>query len=137
MRHSTLDKFISRQLESRKEYGTMLFCFNGRNPLIDAYQEKLDFCMYIRQAINEVSSNHRNRWNVSKDYAVNKEPKPIKNEEYPVPVIELIRSDFHSIFVNGKDPVFPSHVSQLLINLYLDGLEQLHILEALIEEYKK
>jgi hypothetical protein len=37
--------------ESR--YGTRLQPFNGRDPLIDAYQEALDLVVYLRQAIYE------------------------------------------------------------------------------------
>lgn len=37
----------------RVKYGTYLQSHNGRNALIDAYQEALDLCMYLRQAIEE------------------------------------------------------------------------------------
>jgi hypothetical protein len=37
----------------RIKYGTYLYSHNGRNALIDAYQEALDLCMYLRQAIEE------------------------------------------------------------------------------------
>lgn len=37
----------------RMKYGTYLQSHNGRNALIDAYQEALDLCMYLRQAIEE------------------------------------------------------------------------------------
>ncbi|MFZ2809415.1 MAG: hypothetical protein WAZ60_23775 [Desulfosalsimonadaceae bacterium] len=36
-----------------KKYGTTLQSHNGRNALIDAYQEALDLAMYLRQAIEE------------------------------------------------------------------------------------
>lgn len=36
-----------------KKYGTPLQAYNGRNALIDAYQEALDLCVYLRQAIEE------------------------------------------------------------------------------------
>lgn len=36
-----------------KKYGTPLQAFNGRNALIDAYQELLDLCVYLRQKIEE------------------------------------------------------------------------------------
>lgn len=36
-----------------KKYGTKLQPFNGRDPLVDAYQEALDLCVYLRQAIYE------------------------------------------------------------------------------------
>ena len=35
------------------KYGTTLQSNNGRDPLVDAYQEALDLCMYLRQAICE------------------------------------------------------------------------------------
>lgn len=36
-----------------KKYGVRLQSFNGRNSLIDAYQEVLDLTVYFRQAIEE------------------------------------------------------------------------------------
>ena len=36
-----------------RKYETALRPFNGRDPLIDAYQEALDLCVYLRQAIEE------------------------------------------------------------------------------------
>lgn len=38
------------------KYGTPLKTFNGRNALIDAYQECLDLCVYLKQAIMEGES---------------------------------------------------------------------------------
>jgi len=35
------------------KYGTELYTHNGRDALIDAYQEALDQCMYLRQLIGE------------------------------------------------------------------------------------
>ena len=37
----------------KKKYGTYLRTENGRSALIDAYQEALDLCMYLRQRIEE------------------------------------------------------------------------------------
>lgn len=42
-----------RDLVGRKKYGTPLQPFNGRDALIDAYQEVLDLCVYLRQVIYE------------------------------------------------------------------------------------
>lgn len=42
-----------RDIEGAKKYGTRLQPFNGRDPLIDAYQEALDLVVYLRQAIYE------------------------------------------------------------------------------------
>lgn len=37
----------------RAKYGTTLQAFNGRDALVDAYQEALDKVVYLRQAIIE------------------------------------------------------------------------------------
>lgn len=37
----------------RERYGTPLQAHNGRDALVDAYQEALDLCVYLRQAILE------------------------------------------------------------------------------------
>jgi hypothetical protein len=36
-----------------QKYGEKLKAFNGRNALIDAYQESLDMCQYLKQQIIE------------------------------------------------------------------------------------
>ena len=40
-----------------KKYGTPLMSHNGRDALIDAYQEALDLCVYLRQAIEEQNND--------------------------------------------------------------------------------
>lgn len=42
-----------RAREGKKKYGTFLQANNGRNALVDAYQEAMDLCMYLRQKIEE------------------------------------------------------------------------------------
>jgi len=42
-----------RNIMGIKKYGTTLQSHNGRDCLMDAYQEALDLCMYLRQAIEE------------------------------------------------------------------------------------
>jgi hypothetical protein len=42
-----------RSSEGQKKYGTKLRGHNGRDALVDAYQEALDLCQYLRQAIYE------------------------------------------------------------------------------------
>lgn len=49
---------VLKDLEDRADtgkikYGTYLRANNGRDSLMDAYQEALDLCMYLRQAIYE------------------------------------------------------------------------------------
>ncbi len=42
-----------RDRDGRHKYGVPLQSFNGRDALVDAYQEALDLCVYLRQAIEE------------------------------------------------------------------------------------
>ncbi|HVN78555.1 MAG TPA: hypothetical protein VMW38_06120 [Terriglobia bacterium] len=49
---------VRNDLEARakvgeKKYGERLKPHNGRDPLVDAYQEALDLAMYLRQEIYE------------------------------------------------------------------------------------
>ncbi len=43
----------ARDQEGRRRYGTPLQAGNGRDPLVDAYQEGLDLVVYLRQALAE------------------------------------------------------------------------------------
>jgi hypothetical protein len=42
----------------RAGYGTALQPHNGRNSLVDAYQEALDLAVYLRNAIEEQKARH-------------------------------------------------------------------------------
>lgn len=44
---------VGRREFGLKKYGTALQPHNGRDALTDAYQEALDLCKYLRQAIYE------------------------------------------------------------------------------------
>lgn len=51
-------ELVQQDLQSRsdmglKKYGTRLYSHNGRDCLMDAYQEALDLVMYLRQKIEE------------------------------------------------------------------------------------
>lgn len=51
-------KEVMKDMEARrqmglKKYGTFLQPFNGRDALVDAYQEALDLVVYLRQKIEE------------------------------------------------------------------------------------
>jgi hypothetical protein len=48
-----LADLTARAEEGHKKYGTYLETHNGRDSLMDAYQEALDLCMYLRQALEE------------------------------------------------------------------------------------
>jgi hypothetical protein len=49
---------VIADIEARKQvglerYGTLLQAHNGRDALMDAYQEALDLAVYLRQALEE------------------------------------------------------------------------------------
>lgn len=48
-----VEDMIQRDQLGRQRYGTPLQAHNGRDALVDAYQEALDLCVYLRQAIQE------------------------------------------------------------------------------------
>lgn len=56
--HPSIQSLVRADLEEREQigiqrYGTPLQPHNGRNALVDAYQEALDLACYLRQAIAE------------------------------------------------------------------------------------
>ena len=48
-----IDEMRARNAEGIRKYGTPLRPHNGRDALVDAYQEALDLVVYLRQAIHE------------------------------------------------------------------------------------
>lgn len=57
-RKPSIQSLVRHDLEDREQvdiqrYGTALQPHNGRDALIDAYQEALDLACYLRQAIEE------------------------------------------------------------------------------------
>lgn len=48
-----IQDLMQRVTAGRQRYGTELQTYNGRDALVDAYQEALDLCLYLRQAILE------------------------------------------------------------------------------------
>ena len=48
-----IEDLRARGIVGRNKYGTTLQTNNGRDALIDAYQEALDLAMYLKQAIIE------------------------------------------------------------------------------------
>jgi hypothetical protein len=47
------EDFELRAAAGLEKYGTELRAYNGRDALMDAYQEAVDLCMYLRQAMYE------------------------------------------------------------------------------------
>lgn len=52
-----IEDMRERDVVGRLKYGTALQAHNGRDPLVDAYQEALDLVVYLRQAIEEHAMN--------------------------------------------------------------------------------
>jgi hypothetical protein len=48
-----IDDMVARDVFGESKYGTRLQPFNGRDALVDAYQEALDLVVYLRTAIYE------------------------------------------------------------------------------------
>lgn len=48
-----ISDMAQRDDTGRRRYGTPLQPFNGRDSLRDAYEEALDLCVYLRQALYE------------------------------------------------------------------------------------
>lgn len=64
-RRVVVDEVIA-DLKERKQfgmakYGTPLMSHNGRNAMVDAYQEALDLCCYLKQALLETSDNSKGK----------------------------------------------------------------------------
>lgn len=51
-----IEDMRSRDQTGLSRYGTRLQPHNGRDALVDGYQEALDLCVYLRQAIEELAS---------------------------------------------------------------------------------
>lgn len=54
-----IQDLVIADIEARKQlgirkYGTALQSGNGRNMLLDAYEEALDLCIYLRGVLDEV-----------------------------------------------------------------------------------
>lgn len=52
----------ARDAQGRERYGTPLQPGNGRDALVDAYQEALDLSVYLRQAIDELAAASTPQW---------------------------------------------------------------------------
>ena len=48
-----MQDLLERKSVGILRYGTPLQAHNGRDALVDAYQEALDLCIYLRQVIEE------------------------------------------------------------------------------------
>ena len=48
-----IEDLEDRRAFGRRKYGDELRTYNGRDALVDAYQEALDLCIYLRQRIEQ------------------------------------------------------------------------------------
>jgi hypothetical protein len=64
-----IEDMQARDALGRERYGTPLQPFNGRDALVDAYQEALDLVVYLRQAIAERDEQDENRRRAYEDLA--------------------------------------------------------------------
>lgn len=62
-----MDDMYHRNIVGTIKYGTPLKPFNGRNSLIDAYQEALDLVVYLRQLIYEQEANSNESADLERD----------------------------------------------------------------------
>lgn len=56
-----IDDMRQRDFDGRRKYGTPLQASNGRDALVDAYQEALDLCVYLRQEIERRAHLEKSR----------------------------------------------------------------------------
>jgi len=59
---SVITDMCDRKQFGLKKYGTALCANNGRNALIDAYQETMDLMVYLKQQIIESDTEPTELW---------------------------------------------------------------------------
>ena len=50
---------VYREKLGKERYGTSLHAYNGREAIVDAYEDALDLCCYLRQVIEELMIDPR------------------------------------------------------------------------------
>jgi len=79
----------------KDKYAVYLTAANGRNPLVDAFQEALDQLVYLRQAIEDEylrQVNEEAMPPIHPDYATRPEPAPV-NQPDLTPIFVLVVAD--------------------------------------------
>lgn len=82
----------------KAKYSVYLTAANGRNPLVDAFQEALDQLVYLRQAIEDGDAMPP----VHPDYATRPEPAAIYNPNL-TPIFRLVIADLEAMANGGTD----------------------------------
>lgn len=82
---------LARKEIGRERYGTVLQPFNGRDALRDAYEEALDLCQYLKQALVEretsLRSNDGARETSTESNAVTAALKPETTSDSDAPIV--------------------------------------------------
>lgn len=56
MKHrQSIQELVRIDLVHREKTGTTLHAYNGREAILDAYEDALDLCCYLRQVIEELT----------------------------------------------------------------------------------
>ena len=69
-RNAVIADIEARKAIGLKKYGTLLQAFNGRDALVDAYQEALDLMQYLRQAVEEGQTELADSFEAALDMAL-------------------------------------------------------------------
>ena len=91
------DHIRQRAEMGRKKYGTYLTANNGRNALVDAYQEVLDMIVYLRQKIADGDIAPR----PCDGYATRPEPAPVSQGGERV--VDLVALDLECYRPSPRD----------------------------------
>lgn len=90
-----IDSTQKRADMGKAKYGVYLTARNGRNPLVDAFQEALDQLVYLRQAIEDGEAMPP----IHPDYATRPEPAPAHQADL-TPIFQLVIADLE-MMANG------------------------------------
>lgn len=60
---------VTRRETGTKKYGVELLTFNGRDALLEAYQESLDLTVYLKQALMERDANAKGKGQERESYS--------------------------------------------------------------------
>lgn len=94
---SHLSEHLRKRAEmGREKYGTYLSPDNGRNALVDAYQDALDLIVYLRQKTEDRDTAAR----PSDEYQTMPEPAPVSQS--PLRIIDMVAFDLEDYFYSNR-----------------------------------
>lgn len=95
---SVMMDIVARVKMGEAKYGTVLQANNGRNALLDAYQERIDELIYMRQALKEIE-HHKEKMLYWKARALACEAQQEKDTE----ALEQILADWRVLGLGGVE----------------------------------